>query len=478
MSFQDKFLRCSNCGTTFNFSAREQEFFVSKGLTNEPKRCPSCSAEGSVERSGKMASIYFVGTYKPIMCGIADYTSFITRQSPARRWGVLSFDLGRYGIPLTSDDGVAMDRVWYGIPGRDKFSASVILEGLKKLSMENEGAVLWFQHEYGIWPDSQDFVTMLDDLNIPKVVTFHSLHFQSAETAAGLRRNEYDLLRALLPHVDAITVFSHGVYGAVTSTFPEHREKVYVIKHGIHSYPEITRLSSKEAREKFNDFLLYESGLDQGTKEVVHKQRIFLDPDTVLVGQTGFLDPSKNTELLYLARDGLQKLVPHRRIVAVRIGKTRDKSQRIYAKHLRRKSNSRDNLLLEVWLPQNILALAQRAFDVNFYWPTNCTQSGVLAHALGVGATIAGRDLEGVGETLKEAGELLSTDLRHLLLMTRNLILNRELGERLEKAVLEYAEEFSWEKQARRHYELAEHILSPVPSLLVPYSPLTIVTKA
>ena len=42
MSFQDKSLQCSECGVTFTFSADEQEFFQSKGYTNEPKRCPSC----------------------------------------------------------------------------------------------------------------------------------------------------------------------------------------------------------------------------------------------------------------------------------------------------------------------------------------------------------------------------------------------------------------------------------------------------
>jgi len=39
MSFQDKSIRCSDCGTTFTFSAEDQEFFLSKGYTNEPKRC-------------------------------------------------------------------------------------------------------------------------------------------------------------------------------------------------------------------------------------------------------------------------------------------------------------------------------------------------------------------------------------------------------------------------------------------------------
>ena len=42
MSFQDKSLQCFDCGATFTFSAEEQEFFQSKGYTNDPKRCLSC----------------------------------------------------------------------------------------------------------------------------------------------------------------------------------------------------------------------------------------------------------------------------------------------------------------------------------------------------------------------------------------------------------------------------------------------------
>ena len=52
MSFQDKSIQCSDCGTTFTFSAEEQEFFASKGYTNEPKRCPSCREARKAERYG------------------------------------------------------------------------------------------------------------------------------------------------------------------------------------------------------------------------------------------------------------------------------------------------------------------------------------------------------------------------------------------------------------------------------------------
>ena len=52
MSFQEKSIQCSDCGATFVFSAEEQEFFASKGYTNEPKRCPSCRQTRKTERYG------------------------------------------------------------------------------------------------------------------------------------------------------------------------------------------------------------------------------------------------------------------------------------------------------------------------------------------------------------------------------------------------------------------------------------------
>ena len=52
MAFQDKSIQCAECGTTFTFSAEEQEFFQSKGYTNEPKRCPECRQARKSERYG------------------------------------------------------------------------------------------------------------------------------------------------------------------------------------------------------------------------------------------------------------------------------------------------------------------------------------------------------------------------------------------------------------------------------------------
>ena len=40
--YEDKTLICKDCGKEFIFTAGEQEFYESKGFTNEPQRCKEC----------------------------------------------------------------------------------------------------------------------------------------------------------------------------------------------------------------------------------------------------------------------------------------------------------------------------------------------------------------------------------------------------------------------------------------------------
>jgi len=399
------------------------------------------------------------------MCGIGDYTGFVTAASPPGSWRVLSFRLEDCEVPLAAGGRAVGGPVWNGIPGLRDYSAPVIMDGIKALGLEKEDTVLWFQHEFNIWLDSDAFVTMLEGLDLPKVVTFHTLRFQTSETPSGLTREEHDLLRDVLPKVDAVTVFSRGVCQAVTSAFPEHRDQVRVLVHGVRSYPAAAGLSRGEAREAFNDFLVGNADLEPETKEALRRERVFTDPDTLVLGQTGFLHPIKGSEYLYSARDGLQELIPRRRVVAMRIGTARLPEHMDHVYGLRMHHNGRDKFLLDTWLPAEMLPLAQRAFDINYYWPSDCTQSGNITHAFGAGAVVAGRDLEGVGETLKEAGALYDSDPQQLLLKIRGLSIDPGLQEAVRKRAMDYAEKYSWGNQVRRHYELAEGLPAPSASL-------------
>lgn len=63
MSPQDKSIQCADCGTTFTFSAGEQEFFRAKGFAEEPKRCPACRAKRKAQNQGGNRGNYRVKSW-------------------------------------------------------------------------------------------------------------------------------------------------------------------------------------------------------------------------------------------------------------------------------------------------------------------------------------------------------------------------------------------------------------------------------
>ncbi|EAX46783.1 conserved hypothetical protein [Thermosinus carboxydivorans Nor1] len=56
MAFQDKTLKCKDCGAEFVFTAGEQEFYAEKGFENEPARCRSCREAKRRQREGGEAA--------------------------------------------------------------------------------------------------------------------------------------------------------------------------------------------------------------------------------------------------------------------------------------------------------------------------------------------------------------------------------------------------------------------------------------
>jgi CxxC-x17-CxxC domain-containing protein len=58
MTLIDRTLTCRDCGQQFAFTAGEQEFFQSRGLTNEPGRCPECRAARKTSRGDRGGFAY------------------------------------------------------------------------------------------------------------------------------------------------------------------------------------------------------------------------------------------------------------------------------------------------------------------------------------------------------------------------------------------------------------------------------------
>ena len=90
MEFQDKVLKCIDCGSDFIFTAGEQLFFHDKQFKNEPKRCKACKGKrvavlGAAPPQGQSLSLHqsrdpghVLGMRK------ADHRSFSSDAGPPR----------------------------------------------------------------------------------------------------------------------------------------------------------------------------------------------------------------------------------------------------------------------------------------------------------------------------------------------------------------------------------------------------------
>ncbi len=341
--------------------------------------------------------ITFISTYSPIMCGIASYLKNITIQLPKDSWQVVSFKLRRsknFRILLNREKE---PNVHYILSRTEPKIA------IKKVNRLAKNSVVWIQHAFGIWgkENSSEFIKFISEIKAKKIITFHTLHFQSNETPYGLEEIEYKLLENLLPLVNAITVFTDGVYLAVCGAFPDFKDKVVVLRHHCKLYPIIVKT---HAREKLiEDLLQFKKVPHKVKKQLEALKKVISKKNVKLIGDIGFITPSKGSEIIYLIQDELEKKMKQK-IISMYIGTVRDQTdsdQVNYCKKLKSFHDGKTKFFINLYVPERVLNIYLRAFDVIILWPNTCTQSGRLSLLQGAGVCAIGKDLEGVGETLK-----------------------------------------------------------------------------
>ncbi|MGH2365507.1 MAG: zinc-ribbon domain containing protein [Chloroflexota bacterium] len=83
MSLADKSLTCVDCGNEFVFTVGEQQFYQTKGLLNEPKRCPSCRSAAKMARQSGGDTAYRprreMHTVICAECGVETQVPFLPR---------------------------------------------------------------------------------------------------------------------------------------------------------------------------------------------------------------------------------------------------------------------------------------------------------------------------------------------------------------------------------------------------------------
>lgn len=416
--------------------------------------------------------INFVSTFPPIMCGIGTYTKYLVSQMPLEVWRVTSFDLDRF-FRLPEETFNFGERVSYQLSLTDPSLPSPLKE-----------KVIWFEHTFGIWgKDPLYFLRFLEDAkkkNKKVVASFHTIHFQSPETEAGMEKKEHYLLTEALPLLDALTVFTRGAYQAVIRTFPQYQDKVVILRHGVHLYPPIER---EEAKKKLLKYLLNEPNiLSQKKKELEKIYAHFFSPKTVILGNFGFISAGKALSDLHRLRQLVQEKLPQHRVISLIIGKIHLKKDKKIEKslpilqELKLLHDGKENLFFEHYISEEFLPLAFRTLDFSVFWCYDATQSGRMSHAQGIGACIIGRKKEGIGETLKLSGLPAGETLEELAEIIQKLTLHPELKKEVEISGRNYARRYFYGIQARKHLLLAKSLLAN--QNLPPLDGISLVSRA
>ena len=381
--------------------------------------------------------INFVSTFPPIVCGVGSYTEYLTRH--LEEWHVTSFetDLPRNGVIAC---------------GSQKVSFELSLGSGNISFFADRRQLVWLQHAFGIWGKDADHFTdlvgRLKQKGAKTAATFHTIHFESAETESGLTMRERRLMSGVLPLLDVATVFGDGAWRVLSAAFPQFAAKIVVLRHGAHIYAAADRT---EARGKL---LRYLAERAQSTTSIADD---LLSPATIILGTFGFITPDKDPLALYEIAERVRRKLPGQRIVALCAGTIANRADRTKSetadllRQLRLAHDGRNSLFFEAYLPEDLLPYAFRALDLSVFWCRNATQSGRIAHALGSRTCIVGRRIEGIGETLDLAGLLSVLSTEDLADQIVELIRDPESRQRAERLGAEYAERYSFEKQAEKH---------------------------
>jgi hypothetical protein len=186
----------------------------------------------------------------------------------------------------------------------------------------------------------------------------------------------------------------------------------------------------------------------------------------VLLGNFGFITKDKGLFDFYQLGEVLQSKLPKHKVIVLYIGGIQKRKDKKIEENLpilewlKSIHDGRRNFFFEDYIPEEMIPFAFQALDYAVFWLHNATQSGRMAHAQGANVCIVGRDIEGIGETLKLSGLPKASTLEELTEKIKLLTLKPELKQKALRSSWEYAQKFSYTAQAQKHLLLEEIVRS------------------
>ncbi len=394
----------------------------------------------------------------PVKCGIASYVRFL-QKAAYNPLPVISETPGAIYTPKDNVRGTLNPKSnntdkWNGI--------------LSNLDFE---PVLWYQHTFGI----NDTDSLVEDVKylyskgIEVIITPHTLYSQRADkpdgVPSGMRAEEEDFLRRVLPCVKAVAVLSNCACNACITAFPEYKNKFTVVRHGVHNYPGLT----KEVARNIYWNNIKENGLSSDKKLKVGK--MFFDPNAYLLVSSGFINLGR--EAVFELRKELEQRTG-KKVYALHIGDLHPDAvssktwEAYYTLALMKDYGMQDdNTLIQVHVDDDIFPSTLISPDLFYGYNENITQSGRTLHGFGGEEfAILAAAVEGEAETLRKVGFEMAANREEIPEVAANIL---TMGD-LEKADINhnmkiYRNNYSWKNQFEKHLKLINWESGPIPML-------------
>lgn len=393
-----------------------------------------------------------ISTFPPTLCGIGTYSSYLL----GRNWVQFAFDPGSYPSAKDDESVISYKGKKVVIDYQEMLNnPSYFVKNVKRFP----NPVVIFQHTCSLYrSDDERFCSLLGTLKrqkIPVVLSLHTVHFQTNETPSGLGFKEAELLKKTYPLIDSFIIFTDGSYRAIYKHLKKWARKCVVIRHGVRKKDDLTM---KEAKKILSKYLKENYDGSDTANDFI---KVLKDDNQIIFGETGFYSQTKRSEILFKIKD-------HRWI------KNGGKFTFAYFGSVRNSQDSRltqtrdlikgfhnpkaGRFVFDIFLPERVFRASMKIM-ANIFWPDNCTQSGRLSHAQSVGTLIIGKDIEGIGETLKMSGYPVFTDLEAAI---NRCILASERSKVFfdSKKNEKYISEFNWARQREKHELLTQTIIN------------------
>jgi len=255
--------------------------------------------------------VYTVSTWQR-ECGIASWTSD-------------QIEYARRADPSLVHRVIAVDPVRRIYNGDVEFDIRRDVKADYKRAAEqvnqNSNGVVSIEHEFGIFGGARgkwmgDYLLhFLANLEVPTMITCHTLLGESRDDPDSNERKQ--IFREIIPYVQKFIAISHTARRILTEQYGIHNDRIRVIYHGAHEFPE----TKEQARKKLEDtvpeirgrILTGTFGLVRRVKGIEHNIRalpqiIDKHPELIyaVVGET---HPGEMEDGRELYRESLQKEV-------------------------------------------------------------------------------------------------------------------------------------------------------------------------